>query len=123
MRIDGPDWFYVSRQNYVATVSLFGEIGVYGATAKELVEQVGDAKEIHLIIDSPGGFSGAGFDILDGFGDRVSTATVRGKCFSTAVIVAMGAKRVRIRSDARFMIHSAQTWFFGSESVIEMELK
>jgi len=115
-RLPGPDWFTTSMDGDTAHVFIGNDIGAFRKTSLDLLAQVESAKAITLTIDSVGGDMACAFAVFDGLAGRVSEAVITGSCFSSAVVLALSAKRIRIDAGARIMVHPARQFVFGNES-------
>ncbi len=101
-------------------VFIYDEIGLWGITASNFVRDLKAADDgnsaVVVSINSPGG------DLFDGFaihnalvrlGNRC-TARIDGVAASSASVIACGASRVVIASNAMMMIHNPSTFAYGT---------
>lgn len=104
-------------------IKIYGTIGSYKdqagkvITGVELVdviaqaENAGDEKEIHIIINSPGGLVDVGYAIYDYLislkskGKNITTI-INGMCASIATIVALAGDKRQIVKGSKFLIHN-----------------
>ena len=100
-------------------VEIYDEIGTWGVTAKQFVDELKAAddgqRNIVIAINSIGGEMGDGFAIhnaLQRLGERV-TARIDGFALSSAGVVAMGAHRVQMHDNAMLMMHNPWTFAAG----------
>lgn len=100
-------------------VEIYDEIGTWGVTAKQFVDDLKAAddgqRQIVIAINSIGGEIGDGFAIhnaLQRLGERV-TARIDGFALSSAGVVAMGAHRVQMHDNAMLMMHNPWTFAAG----------
>lgn len=99
-------------------VEIYDEIGTWGVTAKQFVDELKTAddgqRQIVIGINSIGGEMGDGFAIHNALlrlGERV-TARIDGFALSSAGVVAMGAHRVQMHDNAMLMMHNP--WAFAA---------
>lgn len=108
------DWFSVSVRNRVATIFVFGEIGITGHWNDALKQIPSDTEDIQLVIDSPGGDCLTALHLHDQLKGRVSTATITEKCFSAALVLALCANRIYMHREAKILCHAPQSFFYGT---------
>lgn len=101
-----------------ADVYLFDEIGWYGVTASNFVEELANivATSITLHINSPGGDVFDGIAIMNAILDHPAsvTAKVDGLAASAASFVAMAGDKVVMGRNAQLMIHDASGMCWGN---------
>lgn len=104
-------WFKIQAKagSDSAEILLFDEIGFWGVTAKDFIDQVKatGAKKLTVRINSPGGsvFDGlAIYNYLASLSDV--TTIVEGVAASMASVVALAGKTRRIAENSFFMVHS-----------------
>ena len=107
-----PNWFEIKcRQGGAkATIYIFEEIGAFGISAKEFVEQlnaVGNVRQIELHINSPGGsvFDGLAIYNLLRRHPAAVTVFVDGLAASIASAVVMAGDVVVMPENALLMMH------------------
>ncbi|BDX19685.1 ATP-dependent Clp protease ClpP [Halopseudomonas aestusnigri] len=100
-------------------IEIYGEIGSWGKTAAQFLEELKAAddgkRQIVVAINSVGGEVGDGFAIhnaLQRLGERV-TARIDGFAISAAGVVAMGAHKVQMHDNAMLMMHNPWAWAAG----------
>lgn len=100
-------------------IEIYGEIGSWGKTAAQFLEELKAAddgkRQIVVAINSVGGEVGDGFAIhnaLQRLGERV-TARIDGFALSAAGVVAMGAHKVQMHDNAMLMMHNPWAWAAG----------
>ena len=99
----------------MAHVSIFDDIGIFGATADDLIAQIGNAQKLSLTINSRGGDSRTAWKVFDALADRQVECDIIGACYSSAIIIAQSAARIRVEQSARLMVHPARTWILADE--------
>jgi ATP-dependent Clp endopeptidase proteolytic subunit ClpP len=111
------NWYKIqTKADDVAEISIFGDIGASfwgdGVTPeafKKDFDAIKDAKEIHLLINSPGGnvFDGiAIYNIIASARQKVQTE-ILGIAASAASIIALAGSRLTMHEGSFFMIHNA----------------
>lgn len=103
------NWFSIENKAEGATVYIYDEIGAFGITASQFVEQLAEIKAstIALRINSPGGNVFEGVTIHNALRRHSATVTtfIDGVAASIASVVALAGNKVRIAENAFFMIH------------------
>jgi len=105
-------WYNIqNKAGETADVYIFDEIGTYGVTAQEFINDIKDLKDlpINLRINSLGG------DVFDGMAmynvikrrEAKTTVYIEGIAASIATIIALGADEVIMAENSLFMIHNA----------------
>jgi len=105
-------WYNIqNKAGETADVYIFNEIGTYGITAQEFINDIKDLKDtpINLRINSIGG------DVFDGMAmynvikrrEAKTTVYIEGIAASIATIIALGADEVVMAENSLFMIHNA----------------
>ena len=105
-------WYNIqNKAGKTADVYIFDEIGTYGVTAQEFINDIKDLKDlpINLRINSLGG------DVFDGMAmynvikrrEAKTTVYIEGIAASIATIIALGADEVVMAENSLFMIHNA----------------
>lgn len=117
------EWFRIeNRAAQVADVHIFDEIGFFGLTAADFVNQLKDvsAKEIRLHINSPGGEVYDGIAIRNAVRDHPArvTAFVDGVAASSASFIALAADEVVMNRNAEFMIHEPMGGVIGNAAEV-----
>ena len=103
-------WYNIqNKAGETADVYIFNEIGTYGITAQEFINDIKDLKDtpINLRINSIGG------DVFDGMAmynvikrrEAKTTVYIEGIAASIATIIALGADEVVMAENSLFMIH------------------
>ncbi len=112
LRQGRTDWYrIVNKAGDVAEVYIYDEIGYWGVTAKDFVDELRQvtADRIELHINSPGGDAFDGIAIYQALKDHTAevTATVDSLAASAASFIAMAGDRVVMTRNATMMIHDA----------------
>ena len=105
-------WYNIqNKAGETADVYIFDEIGTYGITAQEFINDIKGLKDlpINLRINSLGG------DVFDGMAmynvikrrEAKTTVYIEGIAASIATIIALGADQVVMAENSLFMIHNA----------------
>ena len=105
-------WYNIqNKASETADVYIFDEIGTYGVTAQEFINDIKGLKDmpINLRINSLGG------DVFDGMAmynvikrrEAKTTVYIEGIAASIATIIALGADEVVMAENSLFMIHNA----------------
>ena len=105
-------WYNIqNKASETADVYIFDEIGTYGVTAQEFINDIKGLKDmpINLRINSLGG------DVFDGMAmynvikrrEAKTTVYIEGIAASIATIIALGADEVIMAENSLFMIHNA----------------
>jgi len=106
-------WFSIRNLSAdTAEIDIFDEIGLWGVTAKQFVEQLraaGKFANITVNLDSPGGDCNDGFTIYDAIKACGASVTVNitGLAASMASVIMLAADKgkIRIAENGRVMIH------------------
>lgn len=99
-------------------IDIFDEIGVWGITARDFIEDwraIPDTAQILLSVNSPGGqvFDAlAMYNVMSRASARI-TARVEGIAASAASLIIMAAHRIEIPTNAYVMIHNPINFAFG----------
>lgn len=93
-----------------AELTIYGEIGEWGVTAKEVADalkELGNVKAIDLYLNSPGGDVFDGIAIYNKLQQHKAQVTVHidGMALSAASIVAMAGDRILMAENGMMMIH------------------
>lgn len=104
-------WFNIQAKagSDTAEVLLFDEIGIWGITAKDFIDQVKatGAKKLIVRINSPGGSVFDGLAIYNYLATLADVTTiVEGVAASMASVIALAGKTRRIAENSFFMVHS-----------------
>lgn len=112
-------WFSVQRDGNEAYAHFFGEVGIGAGTAEDFVDELGDAKKIHVNLNTVGGDSDQAWAIHDALASKdVSTAIV-GRCYSAGIPIFLSGSDRQISSAGCCMIHPPRTWILGCRSELE----
>jgi ATP-dependent Clp protease protease subunit len=106
-------WFRITHKNGVAHANIFGEIGI-GAPAEDFIAELGNATDVELRLDCPGGDSPCGIKVHDTLRERATSATITGRCGSAGLIAVMGAQKISCISTARLLIHQPVNFVLGN---------
>jgi ATP-dependent protease ClpP protease subunit len=113
----GPDWFSVEIHGDTAHVKIFGEIGLHGQRAEDLLAQIANVENVNFtILDCIGGCGLAALLLHDGLDGCTVTCDIIGRCFSAGILVALSAGQIRIAESARLMVHTPRAWLFADEA-------
>lgn len=108
-------WFSVFRDADVALAFIRDDIGAGGVGADEFLRALGNARRVKLAIDSSGGDGNIVLPIAEVLVGHDVEATITGRCFSAAAVLALSAGRRMMAADGRVMIHRASAAVYGSE--------
>jgi ATP-dependent protease ClpP protease subunit len=113
------DWYRIENvTNGEAEVLIYDEIGYWGVTAKDFVNELNalDVETIKLRINSPGGDVFAGVAILNAIRNHKATihVVVDGLAASAASFIAMGGDTVTMARNSMMMIHEASSFAWGN---------
>lgn len=101
-----------------ATVYLYDEIGYWGVTAGDFVQQLDalDVETIHLRLNSPGGDVFDGVAIYNALLQHQATVVthIDGLAASISSVIALAGDEIEIAETAFFMIHNAWTLAVGN---------
>lgn len=117
-------WFEIkNRSKTSADVYIYDEIGHWGVTAKDFIDEIKGLKDadIDLHINSPGGSVAdalAIYNNLKQWGGN-TTAYIDGIAASAASIIAMGAKTVKMPKNSYLMIHDPIGMAIGKADEIQ----
>lgn len=114
-----PNWFSINAKAETghAEIMIYDEIGLWGVTAKEFVDQLNalEVKTIDLRLNTPGGsvFDGnAIFNALQRHPAEVNVY-VDGLAASMGSVIALAGRSVRMAENAMIMIHNPWTLAIG----------
>lgn len=113
-------WFNIQAKSAdTAEIDIFDEIGFWGVTAKDFVNQLrgfSGLKHITLNIDCPGGSCDDGFTIFDAIKSTSAnvTANIIGTAASMASVIMLAAKKITIAENGRVMIHRVTAGGMGN---------
>jgi ATP-dependent protease ClpP protease subunit len=124
--VAGKTWFSIKNktngEKAVLDVSIYDEIGGWGITAKEFVQNLmsQDADEIVVHVNSPGG------DVFDGVAiynalrmhSAPVTVIVEGMAASAASFIAQAGDEVIMLQGSMMMIHDASALAWGDEATM-----
>lgn len=111
--LGGGEWFNVRRVGSTAHVLIYGDIG-YGENFNRLIQEIGDATDLRLTVNSSGGDSIAALAFAQTFAGRISEATINGKAFSSGYFILMTAAKIRMARDAKILLHAPASFAYGS---------
>jgi ATP-dependent protease ClpP protease subunit len=111
-----------SAKPRTAVLDIFDEIGPWGVTAKDLVNQLRtlEVDEIQLHVNSPGGDYFDGVAILNSLRAHPArvVATVDGLAASAASFIVMAADELVMARNSEFMIHEASGFAMGDSATM-----
>lgn len=116
-------WFRIDNSGLTVVVRIAENIGCFGVSAGDFLEELPGDKPIEFVINSTGGCMVTALQVYRELQDRadcgyqfVSSATITGHCGSSAVPFAMLAQRIRIVRDGRFLVHGPSASVLGMAS-------
>lgn len=108
----------VNEDTYTAEIYIYDEIGYWGVSANEFIQDLRalSASHLNVHINSPGGEVYDGYAIYNAIRNYPATVTVHidGLAASAASFIAMSGNKVVIAPFAEVMIHEAYTMCVGS---------
>lgn len=118
-------WFTVkaSADDSIAEVTIFDEIGFWGVTARQFVEQFRAIKQndVRLVINSPGGNvmeALAIFNAIVASGKNV-TGKVMGVAASAASYILMACNRIEMPANTFLWVHNPEGMVYGNADEME----
>lgn len=118
LRAGRKDWYKITAQADTADVLLYDEIGYYGVTAKDFVDEITalDVNQINLRINSPGGAAFDGVAIYQALKDHKARVSVQvdSLAASAASFIAMAGDSVVMCRNSTMMIHDAHGLVIGN---------
>lgn len=113
------DWYRIeNRAGDAAAVHIYDEIGYFGTTAADFVQELAavKAKTLDVHINSPGGEVWDGVAIHNAIKRHPANVTVHidGLAASAASFIAMAGDEIVIEPNAQMMIHDAMTLMVGN---------
>lgn len=121
------NWFNlaVEENGETANAYIYDDIGLYGITAKDFIEQVGSlgAKNLNVHINSYGGEIDEGVAIYNFLNRFAGTVTIKidGMAASIASIIAMAGDKVVMPKSALMFIHNPWTMTVGDADTLQRE--
>ncbi len=114
------NWYSIQNKasGGAANISIHDEIGLWGVSAKQFIDEVqslGDVSEITLSIHSPGGDVLDGVAIYNALASHPATITARvdGFAGSMASVILMAADHIEMPENAFLMIHNPWSGVIG----------
>ncbi len=112
-------WYEIKAKNQAAIIRIFDEIGEYGTTAQDFINQlgaVGDVQTITLQLNSPGGSVQDGIAIFNALKRHPAKIIVEidGWALSIASLIAMAGDRVFMAENALMMLHNPWSGVTGN---------
>lgn len=127
-----PKFLMMDRQpdSKKAVAHMYGVVGsgqfgdISSEKAREMFDNI-DAEEIEIHINSGGGDAFEGIAICNYLRNHKAkiTAVVDGIAASAASLIAMGADKVIMPSNATMMVHRAATYAYGNADSLEKQAK
>lgn len=115
-------WYALKADDKKATMSIFDDIGAYGVSAKNFLNDLRGIKasEVDVEINSPGGDVFAGIAIHNGLraSGKMINVKVMGLAASAASLIAMAGDTIEMPANAFMMIHNP--WGFAMGDAEEM---
>jgi ATP-dependent Clp endopeptidase proteolytic subunit ClpP len=120
-RDEGKSWFRIeNKADSTADVYLYEEIGYWGVSAREFVQQIRnlDVEQINMHIHSPGGEIFDGVAIYNALIQHKANVTVfiDGLAASAASFIAQAGDEIFISPSATVMIHDGAAVVWGNEA-------
>lgn len=114
-------WFEIKALGDNAEVFIYEEIGIWGITAKDFIDELSalsNIKTISLRINSPGGSVFEGNAIYNAIKRHTAhvTAHIDGIALSMASVIAMAADEVVMAENSLIMIHNPVGGVYGSSA-------
>ena len=104
------NWYSIKNMSEVAEISIYDEIGDYGTSAKNFIEEVKSIgkKDITLRINSVGGSVFDGLAIYNTLRSHQGYVTIKieGLAASISTVIAMAGDNVEMAENGFFMIHN-----------------
>ncbi len=128
----------VSNSAEKAVIEIDGVIGDYewtkedgwhdkntGATIRKQLKDLGDVKNIDVLVTSLGGNVDFAFQIHDALKDHPAKVTtiINGFCASAATLIALAGDVRKISKNALYLIHKCSSYAWGNEHDLETELE
>lgn len=128
----------VSNSSEKAVIEIDGIIGGYewtkedgwqekntGSAIRKQLKDLGDVKNIDVLITSLGGNVDFAFQIHDALKDHPAKVTtiINGFCASAATIIALAGDVRKISKNALYLIHKCSSYSWGNEHDLEMVLE
>jgi len=112
-------WYSVKAMELSGEISIYGEIGAFGITAKNFIDDLkllGSQENITVHINSPGGEVFDGHAIYNALKNHPAKVTmfIDGAAFSIASVIAMAGDHVAMSQNAMIMIHDPWTYTAGN---------
>lgn len=118
-------WYSIHRAGETVHLFITGEIGVYSDDhdLQRLKDELGEAQDVELFIDSPGGDCSTALAVYDLLKGRNIVTTIAGQCCSAAVIIMAASKRVRMQTNGSILIHAPSDAVFGDAAFLAQRSK
>lgn len=128
----------VSNSAENAVIEIDGTIGDYewtkddgwqekntGSAIRKQLKDLGDVKNLDVLITSLGGNVDFAFQIHDALKDHPAKVTtiINGFCASAATIIALAGDVRKISKNALYLIHKCSSYTWGNEHDLQMELE
>jgi ATP-dependent Clp endopeptidase proteolytic subunit ClpP len=118
---EGREWFkFQNKANDTTRIDLFDEIGFFGISAKDFVNELNsvDSKTLDVHINSPGGGVWDGMAIYNALKNHDGTVNVSidGVAASAASFIACAGDTVTMNSASELMLHDAWGLAIGNAS-------
>jgi len=96
-----------------------------GKAIREQLKDIGDVKDLEVLITSMGGDVDHALQIHDALKDHPATVTtiINGFCASAATIIALAGDVRKISRNAVYLIHKCSSWAVGNEHDLQKELE
>lgn len=113
-------WYSVNAKagQTAAEISIFDEIGFWGVTASSFIADLKkiDAKELTVLVNSPGGSVFDGLAIYNALRQHPANVTVKvmGVAASAASFIAMAGDKIVMPENAFMMVHNPMGGVFGN---------
>jgi ATP-dependent Clp protease protease subunit len=117
------NWYSMRTEDDTAYVSLWSDIGCYGKKSSDFAAELGKPRKVELFISSSGGSSVCGLNLFHILKDFDVDVLISGQCCSAAVVVAMAGRVIKIRRDAKILIHPPVVHSIGTPAQLRADAK
>jgi ATP-dependent protease ClpP protease subunit len=114
-------WFTLTRIDETAFVTLGADMGSFGVGPEHFSAALGRTRKVELRIDSNGGDSTCGLEMFRLLRTLDTEVLIAGRCWSSAVTVAMAGKLVRIERGSKILVHPPVTHICGTVRELRAE--
>jgi ATP-dependent Clp protease, protease subunit len=107
-----PSWFSIHGPEKTKTVWVRDNLAI-GASAGTFIETLRGGEQIYLMINSSGGCMAGEVQIYNVLCGRVTEAKIFGRCYSSAVVLALAGERRVMDDNARLLVHAPVSAVLG----------